>query len=537
MTSNTTNRTDTSFRELLRGAIIGAERSGEVGFPASGKSGVSVTPIQIDLAGNRDVRRAFIDAGVKSGAIENRAEAERLFSIQYDHARMGRGRPGEAQFLRDQAAAKALAEKAMERPAVREVTDRAVERHIDKVAAATDRVCARAAPQAQAFCNSTQGRLEVAAYIHQGNPDDTKKIESYFRGQTVTLGDGKGGQRRNVRIQGTLDAEQFRNGYQGSTLWGQTNRTGLENRHKNLDGFLRQQGIDDGSRARINPGQRSEATPVEPQAPTQTAAAEPVRDRVLGIEPAPEGGYRPIWGTDEEYEAAEAKARGGDQKAPLERTANEPASLAQPVSRRTAWTPDPVKLGEAVAALGADDLPDWSKTLLGRDALANGADKAVKGFQRAINAATKPPRFDYHWGLGGRTGRIDVDGDLGPQTRAGFGRAVEKQGQDGFAKLYALDQFGRYVKNVDRGRATLDDLEDTLAGTLGQAKPDAAERAQETLNIAREDRGDSFEPLKIDGWIGPKSTDAFKATLGQFGPERLMERFAGKDFWDDENLV
>jgi hypothetical protein len=183
------------------------------------------------------------------------------------------------------------------------------------------------------------------------------------------------------------------------------------------------------------------------------------------------------------------------------------------------------------------DLPAWTKKLLGRDVLVNGADAAVKGFQRAINASTKPPAFDYRWGLGGRQGRIEVDGDLGPQTRAGLGRAIEKQGQDGFSKLYALDQFGRYVKNVDRGRAKLDDLEDAIGGTLGQAIQDASERAQEALNMFAEDREETGAPLKIDGWIGPKTTEAFGTLLRKTSPERVMARFAGKDFWNDDDLA
>jgi hypothetical protein len=483
----------------MRGAILGAENSDDVGFPASGRSGVSVTPIQLDLAGNPKVREAFIDAGVNSGAITNRAEAERLFSIRYDDARMGPGSPGEAQFKQDRRDAIALAGKAMQKPEVREVTDRAVERHLDKVAEATDRVCGRAAPQAQAFCNSTQGRLEIAAYVHQGNPDDTKKLETYIRGGTVTLGDGEGGQRRSVRIEGNLDAEQFRNGYQGSTLWGQTNRKGLDSRHDRIDRFLRQQGIDDGSRARINPGQRSEAAP-DAQAPAQAQAS-------LGDE-------------------------GG-----REQSANVGASYVQRTPHRTEWNPDLAKLDEAVASVGAQDLAPWARNLLGRDVMANGPDAAVKGFQRTINAATKPLSFDYHWGLGGRTGRIDVDGDLGPQTRAGLGRAIDKQGEDGFKKLYAIDQFGRYVQRVGRGRARLDDLEDTLAGTLGQAVPDAPERAQETLNMFAEDREEPGSPLKIDGWVGPKTTEAFGTLLNKTSPDRMMERFAGKDFWDDEGLI
>lgn len=391
----------------------------------------------------------------------------------------------------------------MQSPEVQAVTDRAVERHLDKVAEATDRICRRAAPQAQAFCNSTQGRLEIAAYVHQGNPDDTKKIEAFVRGETVTLGDGTGGQRREVRIQGNLDAEQFRNNYQGSTLWGQTIRQGLDLRHQRLDGYLRQQGIDDGSRARINPGRRSDASP-DAQVPTQA----PVQEQ-----------------------ASFGDEGGGEQ------TTNAGASDVQRTGHRTQWNPDLAKLDEAVAAVGAQDLAPWARKLLGRDELANGAKPAVMGFQRAINAATKPPGYDYHWGLGGRTGRIDVDGDLGPRTRAGLGRAIDKQGEDGFKKLYALDQFGRYVKNIDRGRAKLDDLDDTLAGTLGQAIPDAPERAQETLNMFAEDREEPGSPLKIDGWIGPKTTEAFGTLMRKVTPEAMTERFAGKDFWDDEGLI
>jgi hypothetical protein len=496
MTNNSTYRLDDSFRRHLPQAIAAAEGHGEVGFPRSGTSGLSVGAFQIDLAARPDEARRFIDAGVASGAIRNRAEAERLFSLRFDADRMRAGTPARTQFEADRTAAMRLGEQALRHPEVRAVVDQASRRQVDDLVTATTRVCAQAAPQARAFCGSRQGQLEIATYLHQFGHGDTQKIESYLRGEAVTL--GAGAQVREVQIDGTLDAEQFRNGYQGSTRWGQTNRPGLTTRHLGIDGFLRREGIDDGSRARINPERRSEAEGTEP---AQVAQARP------------------------------------DAEAAREQSANAGAGFARAAAHRTNWTPDPAKIGEAVASLGAADLPGWTQNLLARDALANGEDAAVKGFQRAINAATKPPSFDYHWGLGGRTGRVDVDGDLGPQTRSGFGRALDKQGEDGFAKLYALDQFGRYVKNVDRGRAKLDDFEDTLAGTLGQAKPDAPERAQETINFARHDRGDPFEPLKVDGWIGPKSTEAFKTTLHQFGPDRLMERFGGKDFWDDEGLA
>lgn len=184
---------------------------------------------------------------------------------------------------------------------------------------------------------------------------------------------------------------------------------------------------------------------------------------------------------------------------------------------------------------GGTGLPIWTQMLLGRDAMTNGSRAAVKGFQNAINAATKPPGFDYHWGLGGREGRIDVDGDLGPQTLSGFVRAVDKHGDKGFARIYALDQFGRYTKGLDTGMSRIGDLEDTLASTLGQVTPDAGARAQETLNIARDMVGDRqrYAPLKVDGWVGPVTSDAFKRAYDTFGSTRLFERFAGPDFWDE----
>ena|GEM_PF-4148209 len=50
---------------------------------------------------------------------------------------------------------------------------------------------------------------------------------------------------------------------------------------------------------------------------------------------------------------------------------------------------------------------------------------------------------------------------------------------------------------------------------------------QETLNdLGRETFGDgSFEPLLLDGVIGPKTKGAFSRVRDVFGPERLTRRF------------
>jgi hypothetical protein len=491
-------RLDNNFQARLREVLVAAEGPAKTSIPRSGDSGVSVGPLQLDLAKQEAFRWQLIEAGVLSGAIKDDADA--LVAADRLLQSTNRSLPA-AQRNAVETRARELVNGILATPAGREALQNAERAQLANVERAVQRVCGPAGPQARAFCDSRQGQLEIATYLHQFGTSDTRAIEAYLRGGTVTL--GRGAEERQVRIQGTLDAQQFREGYQGSTLWGQTNRPGLDSRHERIDGYLRQQSIDDGSRARINPGQRSEVAPAE-QAPAQSLAQQHASLADEGM---------------------------------MEQSANIVAGSGQPLVQRTSWTPDPAKIGEAIASLRVDDLPVWTKNLLGRDVMANGAKHAVMGFQRAINAATKPPQFDYHWGLGGRTGRVDVDGDLGPQTRAGFGRALEKQGEDGFKKLYALDQFGRYVKDVDRGRAKLDDLETAIGGTLGQAIPDAPERAQETLNMFAEDREEPGSPLKIDGWVGPKTTEAFGTLLRKTSPDALTARFAGKDFWEDDDLA
>ena len=77
-----------------------------------------------------------------------------------------------------------------------------------------------------------------------------------------------------------------------------------------------------------------------------------------------------------------------------------------------------------------------------------------------------------------------------PQTRAGFGRALEKAGPDGFARKFALGQLRDFATRLDNG-------------------------------VAR------YEGLKRDGWIGPKTTDAFKTALYNLGPQSIADDLEG----------
>lgn len=545
------------FSDRLRNVLVAAENSSKVSIPRSGDSGVSVGPLQLDLAKQDVFRKNLIEVGVRNKLIEDsekgRADADKLLQTRNGAS---------ADMVKK---AEELGQKLASSSGAADAIGGAERVQLDDVKSTVERVCGQAGVDAKEFCGSLQGQLELAAHLHQFGTHSTEKLEAYLRGETIELDSGK----NKVKIEGPLTVEQFREGFRGKTKWASGSAPGNNSRNQNVDGYYKKNGIDDGSKAKVNPTPPPPPIPVprdnaatpekhsalpedEADAPVQSAEAAPAAPAredenryIVGWTTQPDMTSRPIWGNEAQYDAFKAQQAEPPSVASLQQPAPEQntnvlemASL-MPDERSSrgpkVWSPDSGALADAVMQAGGTGLPIWTQMLLGRDAMTNGSRAAVKGFQNAINAATKPPGFDYHWGLGGREGRIDVDGDLGPQTLSGFVRAVDKHGDKGFARIYALDQFGRYTKGLDTGMSRIGDLEDTLASTLGQVTPDAGARAQETLNIARDMVGDRqrYAPLKVDGWVGPVTSDAFKRAYDTFGSTRLFERFAGPDFWDD----
>lgn len=550
------------LRERALEALEAAESEGKnvADVLWSGTSGVAAGKVQVDLGWNPNVADKLVEAGVKNGQINDEATKARvsaLLKIQFakrpgeifketsadisktfgddgesvrrhHQANLPTTKPKIEELKKQAEEAKRWANDLIGTKEGAEVIKKAGEEIIDKNIAQLPGLCGNAAPQAQEFCNSEQGQIEIVGFLHQNGGQFNKEIRNMMRGETVTIGDPA--KPKKVRVEGKMDIEQFREKIRDNTKFGRSpaNKKGLANRDKKMDTFYRSKDIYDGSRDFLNP-------PLPPiPVPRDTAprpdAAKPEKHSALPDDEA-----------DAPVQSAEAapSVASLQQPAPEQNTnVLEMASL-MPDERSArgpkVWRPDSGALADAVMQAGGTGLPIWTQMLLGRDAMTNGSRAAVKGFQNAINAATKPPGFDYHWGLGGREGRIDVDGDLGPQTLSGFVRAVDKHGDKGFARIYALDQFGRYTKGLDTGLSRIGDLEDTLASTLGQVTPDAGARAQETLNIARDMIGDRqrYAPLKVDGWVGPVTSDAFKRAYDTFGSTRLFERFAGPDFWDE----
>jgi len=579
------------LRERVFGAMNAVESKGQnvIAMPWAGQSGVSVGPVQVDLGQDPKLVDRLVAQGQKNGKIKDDATAARVsdllkekyaaektaieegvadrtkkLSTSDDESRRRQQQAGvdDVNELRHRAAeAREWAKKLVStKEGAQEIED-AANKIIDGNIAKLKKICANAAPSAREFCNSEQGQIELVGFFHQNGNVHDEKIKELLRGKTVIIGDPA--KSKQVRIERTMDVEQFREKIRDNTKYGRNpkNKDSVQNRDRNMDTFYRSNNIDDGSKAKLNPPAPPPPIPVprdtvpkpdaaqpdkhsalpedEADTPVQSAEAAPANvdeNRfIVGWTTQPDMTSRPIWGNEAQYDAYKAQQAEAEAGVPAANDVapTQSASLQQPAPEQNTnllataapylpderssrgpkvWNPDSGALADAVMQAGGTGLPIWTQMLLGRDAMTNGSRTAVKGLQNSINAATKPPGFDYHWGLGGRTGRIDVDGDLGPQTMAGFGRAVDKHGDKGFARIYALDQFGRYTKGLDTGTLRIGDLEDTLASTLGQVTPDATERAQETLNIARDMVGERnrYAPLKIDGWAGPVTGDAFK---------------------------
>ncbi len=133
--------------------------------------------------------------------------------------------------------------------------------------------------------------------------------------------------------------------------------------------------------------------------------------------------------------------------------------------------------------------------------------------------------------------RLKVDGDPGPKTRGALTRSVAKQGADKAQDAFALGQVQQFAK-AERNGGSASGLKDTVKKSVqplfGRAAPKvAAETLQESLNELQAKRlanrvesdASATPPLKIDGDIGPKTTDAFRLALAHDGPERLTKTY------------
>ncbi len=169
------------------------------------------------------------------------------------------------------------------------------------------------------------------------------------------------------------------------------------------------------------------------------------------------------------------------------------------------------------------------KTALGRVA-AGVADAAAKN-------GKAPAVMALQTGLSLLGERLKIDGDPGPKTRGALTRSVAKRGADKAQDAFALGQVQQYAK-AERNGGSASGLKDTVEKSVqplfgGGAPKVAAATLQESLNDLQNKRmANRVDPdavamplLKIDGDIGPKTTDAFRLALAHDGPERLTKTY------------
>ncbi|MBI1245248.1 MAG: hypothetical protein GC202_09595 [Alphaproteobacteria bacterium] len=457
MPNSTGFRMHPEVASTLRGLLAGAEGGSKISVVRNGDSGLSVGPLQIDLSKIDGIGAKIHEIGSTMGIAGN-VNSDDLTKPhkQIDPAKEKELTAFVGAVLQTKEGQAVLADA--ERKQLGEVED------------AVGNVCAKAGPDAQAFCNSPEGQREIAAYVHQYGTSDTRELGKFLAGKEAML-DGK-----TVKLDGELTVPKFRAEYRDATKWGRENPDGAASRDKRIDDF-------------------NAKNPVAP-APQQGAEAGAGKSESLlpAIPPA---------------SAAGADTAGDFSRSEIQSTdeiAGEPP--ADPSPKATASLAGPV-----------------GRLLAGEDGQAPDA-RAVKLLQATINTANRPDSFDWNWSKGGR---IDVDGELGPQTLAGLARASDRMGgEEAFARRFAAASFQDYARRLDRGQARYETLPAVLDATFGRLDPDAGTALQDTLNLTREELPAHVRyPLLLrDGAIGPRTTDAFRTALYGLGPDHLAENLA-----------
>ncbi len=208
--------------------------------------------------------------------------------------------------------------------------------------------------------------------------------------------------------------------------------------------------------------------------------------------------------------------------------------------------PDGRPVGQTLLALGAE-LDRIVADPESRDDEAT----VVRALQRATNWTPRLARSPTapKEGRGGRSLGIDpqhladlkVDGLLGRKTRARTRRAVARLGRDKFREGLALGRFQEVAEQVtadDSAKSGLlrREVENSF-GPLFQARPSSVSRSdlapkpetvalQDALNdLGQQRHGSELTPLKTDGLVGPKTTEAFKDAIRRFGAESVTSAF------------
>jgi len=166
------------------------------------------------------------------------------------------------------------------------------------------------------------------------------------------------------------------------------------------------------------------------------------------------------------------------------------------------------RLGSKVAAAAATD----------------GADTVVKSLQRGLNMlndANPLPARSAAYVPYTKLGPVAEDGAYGPQTDFALKHATARLGPGKVEEAFALGRFNTFAREAQRS-GNAEGLEAKTHAAFGPLFRDPADTQapkleggalQETLNTLGPRGQDDWTPLKVDNWIGPKTTEAFGKVL------------------------
>ncbi len=169
----------------------------------------------------------------------------------------------------------------------------------------------------------------------------------------------------------------------------------------------------------------------------------------------------------------------------------------------------------------------------------SGMGDAVKSLQGGLNKLERWRQAESNSKRETSSPPLKEDGVLGPKTKTALKKILAKHGTAQAENAQALGGFHNYAEAGRKGG--FKDLAKTVDKSFGslfrdQAKPKAVKEPrqeslalQDTVNHFGEKQfgRDKWTPLKDDGWIGPKTTDAFAKVAKAVNPERLTRRFSG----------
>lgn len=151
-------------------------------------------------------------------------------------------------------------------------------------------------------------------------------------------------------------------------------------------------------------------------------------------------------------------------------------------------------------------------------AQGDGIANAVKSLQRGLNIlnqANPLPDRSPAYGPATKLGPVAEDGAYGPQTDFALKHATARLGPAKVEDSFALGRFNTFAREAQKS-GNADGLEAATHGAFGplfQTPKIEAGVLQETLNDMGSQAHDDWEPLKVDNWIGPKTTAAFGKVL------------------------